>query len=119
KAEIGRLSGCVALRVVDPDRFAGGRIDGGDLAKRGADVQNTADHDRRSFVAKRIKLRVLLEDFEIRRVPTPRHFKLLDVLPIDLIERRVLSAALIAAVESPFGFCYTVFSSRGHCSQAE
>jgi hypothetical protein len=47
-----RHAALVALRVVDPSRFAGARIECGNQAETGDRVHHAVDHERRFFVAR-------------------------------------------------------------------
>src|SRR5687768_4311771 len=101
ETEIGRLSGLVAFRIVDPNRLAGRCVDRGYLTQRGADIEHASDHQRRSLITKRVKPRILREDFQIGRIPAPGNLQLLNVVLVYLTKRRILPASLIAAVEAP------------------
>src|SRR5262249_6542794 len=103
-----RLRRTDALVVsIDPDRLACGRVDRRHVAARPRRrVQDTPDHDRR-----RLKV-VVGPRAEIVGLPTPGDAEVLDVVAVDLIERRVLRAARIGAVISPFDGLRSVLGRR-------
>ena len=93
----GAIAALAFVEAVHPERLAGGRVDGDDVAPRaGGEVQHAADHQRRDFPV------VVGRRAEVVRLPPPDDLELLDVLRVDLVERRVLGVARIAAVVAPF-----------------
>src|SRR5579871_2481710 len=77
----------LAARSVNCDHIASG-------TRR--DVEDAIDHEGRSFV---IEIRVISK---ILGLPLPGDLEVLDVIAVDLIERRILSALRVATVIAPF-----------------
>ena len=90
------------LRVEHPLLLAGLPIDRGHLAERGRRVEHAADHERGHLVGARPEHPVPFDGFRVvRGIPTPDDLEIRDVVPVDLVERRVLRAAVVAAVGRP------------------
>ena len=80
----------------DPQRLAAAGVDRNDIARRARRrVQHAVDHQRRRL-ALHLRRRA-----EVAAVPTPRDLQILDVLRVDLIERRVVLRREAAAVDGP------------------
>src|SRR5690606_4395195 len=80
----------VAHRIEGPEFFAGRGIQGIDAAGSAGSVQHAVDHDGRGFLpARRAHLVV------------PRDAKFGDVARVDLVERRVVTFAEVAAFGEP------------------
>ena len=93
----GAIAAFAFVEAVHPERLAGGRVDGDDVTPgAGGEVQHAADHQRRDFPV------VVGRGAEVVGLPAPDDLELLDVLRVDLVQRRVLGVALIAAVVAPF-----------------
>src|SRR5262249_33481717 len=88
-AEIGRCAVNPYLRIVDPERAAADRVDGGHLADRGADVQHAAHHQRSCLVRPGLDVRLACYQLGIRRRPAPRDTELANVVARYLTERGV------------------------------
>src|SRR5262249_36178922 len=119
ETEIGWMPGLVALGVIHPDRLAGLGVDCCHLTKRRADIEGAADHQRRRFMPEGKQTLILLDELEIRRGPAPGDFEGLDIGGIDLVKRRVLCIAAVAAKVAPFTFCGGVSSAGWHRSKTE
>ncbi len=93
----GRRRAARAFGVaVNPEQLAGGRVerDHGP-AGAGGRVQHALDHQRRPFEL------VLRARAEAVGLEAPGHLEVVEVLPVDLIERRIPAAADIARVARP------------------
>ena len=115
--EVGRPPAPVDLRVVHPDRLAGRGVDGRHLVQRGRDVQHPGHHQRRRLEHPDPEARKLLaQPVEIERPvgrrPAPGNLKVVEVAGVDLVEGRVLGAAGVAAVASPFAVRGAVLGVR-------
>ena len=99
--EIRRPAGLPRFRIELPDRLARAWVEGRDDAETGEGVHDTVRHQRRVLVGARLRLGVRRRDRVVGRAPSPRLAQLPDVCRIDLIERRVLRAAGVAAVKAP------------------
>jgi hypothetical protein len=65
-------------------------------------VEHAADHQRRrAEVARKAQLRIALRQAGVDRRTAPQDLHLRDVVPVDLIERRVLGAGGVAVVAAP------------------
>ncbi|MCG3164009.1 MAG: hypothetical protein JMDDDDMK_05475 [Acidobacteria bacterium] len=104
KAVVGRASGFEAAGVIAPERPAGLRVERRHVAERRADVERAADHQRRRLVRVDARPRIRLQHLDVRRIPRPRDFEKFDVVLINLVERRILPPALVAAVIAPLAF---------------
>ena len=90
------------LRVEHPLLFAGLPVDRGHLAERRRRVKHTADHERGHLVGARPEHPVPLGGLGVvRGIPAPDDLEFGDVVPVDLVERGVLRAAVVAAVGRP------------------
>ena len=119
----------VALRVVDPQRLAGGRVDRHALRQRRVEVEHPAHHQRRRLQARQewpvsgpVEIRGVLDqrvdhgvergqplaaagrrpaDEVVHRGPLPGDLQVREVACVDLVERRVFLAADVAGVAAP------------------
>ena len=84
-----------------PDHLPGGRIQRGDGAQAGAEVEHPACHQRGGLRADRSARRVAVADGvgDDRLPPDDLHVG--DVIGVDLVERRVLRAGLVGRVGRP------------------
>src|SRR5690606_26379470 len=80
----------VALRIESPDLLACRRLDRVDAARRARRVEHAVDDDRRR-----------LEAAARAHLVFPCEAEPMHVVPIDLIERRVMALAEIASVRHP------------------
>ena len=125
----GRGALLVALRVVDPEGFAGRRVDGDALRERGVEVEHAAHHQRRRLqpaqdrpVAGPVEVGGVGDErvddgvegrpplaaarrrpahHAVDGGPLPGDLEVREVAGVDLVERRVLGAADIAGVAAP------------------
>jgi hypothetical protein len=66
-------------------------------------VQRAADHERRDAeIVRHLQLRIERRQRRVDRRPPPGDSQRLDVVSVDLIERRVLAAPGITGVAAPF-----------------
>jgi hypothetical protein len=87
---------------VEPDGLAGSRVERGHRADGRAHVEETVDHQRRVLIVGRPKrVRVEVPQFLGHTRSAPRNLQFLDAVFVDLIERRVFRAALVARVGRP------------------
>ena len=101
-AQVRRPAGAPVLRVEHPLLLAGLPVDRGHLSERGRGVERAADHQWRHLVRARLRHPVSVRGLGVvGRLPAPCHLEVGDVVPVDLLERRVLRAAVIAAVGRP------------------
>ena len=106
EAEVRGPARVVGLRVVDPFRLTGRRIERGDLAQAGRGVEAVADLDRRHLVAAGLHAAaaqpaILRHAIVVGRRPAPGNLELVDVARIDLVERCVALPALVAGGHRP------------------
>ncbi len=86
-----------------PDRVARRRVPRLYQADRVRRVEHAADHQRRRPVRVRVaQVGNHVQDRLIHGGPRPGDAQLIDVVRMDLIERRVLRGAVVGAVEAPF-----------------
>jgi hypothetical protein len=84
------------IHAVDPSLFTGARIDGHyRAAGAGSGIHHAVDHQGRSFEL------VLEAGAEVVGLEPPRHFQLVEVRRIDLIERHVPAARDVSVVGRP------------------
>ena len=94
-------------RLLDPDRLAGPRLEGLDQAHAVGRIQDPVHEDRRgSQVAeppgpRDLEVGIGLRSGGIHSRPPPKDLDVGDVLPIDLVERRVSGERLVTAVIGP------------------
>ena len=103
---MGRLPASVHLRVVHPERLTGAGVDGRHLIHGGRQIQHTVDHERcRLEAPNRDPLPLLAQRLEIERTvgrrPAPRDTEFVEVGGIDLVQRRILRAAVVTAIVAP------------------
>ena len=92
-----RLAALPLVLAVHPQQLAGGRVERDDGAARaGGRVENAVDHQRRPL---QIELGTRSEEI---RLEAPGDLEGLEVVLVNLIERRVTRARQIAAVGPPF-----------------
>ena len=100
EAEVRGTAGTPALRVVGPDRLAAFGVDRGDLAERSGDEDPASDLER-----DRLELAPPYGARDLRvggdRPPAPDDLDVPEVVAVDLVERRVLAVAGIAAEGRP------------------
>jgi len=89
----------VGLRVVGPQLAPRFRVECDHAVVRRAQVDDVVDHDRR--VLERARRRLELRQRLLAGLPFPGELEPRDVLLVDLRQRRVLHAALVAAVVRP------------------
>ena len=120
----------VTLRVVDPQRLTGRRVDRHPLRQRGVEVEDPAHHQRRRLQARQdravsgaVEVGGVLDqrvdhgvergqplaaarrrpaDEAVDRGPLPGDLQVGEVARVDLVQRRVLRAADVARVAHPF-----------------
>ena len=99
----------VGLRVEHPLELAGTGVERDHLVQRGTDVEAVADLHRGGTEATRG-----LSSGGVHRsgVPTPFHPQVRDVVRVDLVERRVLGAVLVARVRPPLSG--RILGEHGH-----
>ena len=82
--------------AVYPERFAGGRVDGGDVASCASGrVEHAIDHERRCLEV------VVGSGTEVFCLPAPGDYEFSGIVNVNLVERGVLSVAGAAAVAAP------------------
>ena len=85
KTQVGRRWPLEGFGVIEPERFAGLRINGRDLAEGGAGEKNASHHHRRRFKKPRPDIRVAFEDFTVCRTPSPGNLEVCDSRFVDLV----------------------------------
>jgi len=99
EAQVCRSSGAPTLGIIGPQGFAGSRIDRGDLTEGGARVQHALDHEGRGFELSGCPPKFVERyDLGIDGLPSPCYFQVAEVIARDLVEGRILRAALVAPI---------------------
>ncbi len=101
KPAVVRHASLVPLRIVDPACLAGFGVESGDQPEAGHGVHRAVHHERRLFVPAGAPQRIRHLDRAIRRLPSPRHLKILHVVPGDLTERRILRSGRVSEIVAP------------------
>ena len=95
---------CRRHGLLFPNRPAGFAVDRDHQAVRVLRVEHSVDHDRRRpQVGGRPQVGERLHELVADRGPSPDDLQVLDVVAVDLIERRVPGVALVAAEVPPLG----------------
>ena len=91
------------VEPVDPQQLAGGRVERHHVAAAaGGGVEHAVDHQRRGLVVE------VGERPEVGGAEAPLHLEVVEVVAVDLVERRVPGAAQVAAVGPPLAVRRTV-----------
>ena len=90
EAIVGRRSVLPRLRVVDPPGLAGGSVDGRDLGERGADIQDTVDHQRGGLPHPGFQIGIRFRYLLFGGAPCPRDLQATEIVSAYLVNRRIL-----------------------------
>ena len=117
---VRRVAPEVGLRVVHPEGLAGAGVDRRRLIEGGREVEHAVDHQRRRLQAQdrdRPVLVALAERLDIDplidRLPAPGDAEVFEVGGVDLVQRGVLGAAVVAGVAAPFAVDGAVLRGGG------
>ena len=118
---VRRVAALVGSRIVHPDGFAGAGVDRRRLVERGGQVEHAVDHQRRRLQAadgdrpvvrapgQRLQVHVAVDG-----LPAPGDAQVAEVARVDLVQRGVLRAAVVAGVAAPFAVDGAVLRGGGH-----
>ena len=123
---VRRVASLVGLRIVHPERLAGAGIDRRRLVQRGGQVEHAVDHQRRRLQAADGDGPVVLPsgqrlevDVAVDGLPAPGDAQILEVARVDLIQRGVLGAAVVAGVAAPLAVDGAVLRGGGLCRECQ
>ncbi|SAQ39802.1 Uncharacterised protein [Klebsiella michiganensis] len=96
--------------------FTGGRVKREQALVSGTQIKRVAHFNRRDFIGDFTRIVRLLE---IARTEDPGFFQVLHVIGVDLLQRRVALAFLIAAIRRPVAIGYVGNGGRWRCISAQ
>ena len=117
---VRRVAGQVGLRVVHPEGLAGAGVDRRRLVEGRGQVEHPVDHQRRRLQAAdgdRPVVLALPQRFQVHLavdgLPAPGDAQIVEVAGVDLVERGVLGAAVVAGVAAPLAVDGAVLRGGG------
>ena len=99
---IGGSAIFVGFRVINPDGFSRGSLDGSNLIERRAGVYYSTNHERYGFIHHRPQVGIGFDERIIGRVPTPCNLEISNIVFVNLIDWNVFGTGFVRAINPPF-----------------